>query len=113
LITLLIFTFASLGTFIFKGNFDKGPSPQPESEQRLDESRVATSTPKLVDEKVEEDRSEQPTAQEGTCTVTKNGVTTVVPESSVEINEKYLRVECNSQGSSSVKTDINIETNTD
>lgn len=50
--------------------------------------------------------------QSGTCTVTKNGVTTTVPVGSVNVNEKSsgdinVKVDCKSQTNSSNQTSIN------
>ncbi len=58
--------------------------------------------------------------QSGTCTVTKNGVTTTVPAGSVNVNEKSsgdinVKVNCNTTSNSSsqtsVKNDVNIKVN--
>jgi len=102
LLTLIIFLITSTTTFFFKDSFG---GTKENSTLRIKE---ATGSPRLVDEK-----------DEGTCTITKNGVVQIIPESSVEIEENSsedldLKVVCESaSGSSNVKTDINIETDTD
>ena len=118
IIALVLFLAATISVQLFKNASEK-KSPIPIE-------KTATSSIKLKVNDPITPPTQEPKQTSGTCTVTKNGVTTIVPSDQVNINENSsadvnVKVDCKStssnssssySNSSSVNTNINIQSNT-
>lgn len=122
IVAIIFFVLAFINPPIFKG----------ESSEKVETTKIATeSSPEIkvstgsasnsVNVNVGDSQTVNGKDSSGTCTVTKNGKTEVVPADSVNVNEKSsgdinVKVDCNNStntsNQSSVKNNVNVKVNT-
>lgn len=122
-VALILFLVAAGSAQFFKGTSTKtGNRPTPPVATK---SAAAPSPEPTTNESPSPEKDKSNSAS-GTCKVTKNGVTTVVPSDQITVNESSsgdinLKVDCNSgsksssgtsKNTTSIKTNINVNSNT-
>lgn len=123
-LAIVFFVLALLNPPLFKGENSEKLSTKKVVENKSPEINIATESSGDNSVKVNIDNSNttsKTNSQTGTCTVTKNGKTEIVPAGSVNINEKSsgdinVKVDCNSSSSTSnqtsIKNNVDVKVNT-